>query len=361
VRKLTICLMNPDRSHQLAKNPTSHPWLLVLTGMATLLHKIIKPRPWMPPGWLLEVAGMTDQLYTIIIWDELTQQGRLTEETLPQADIYGIGGLSTSRKRAYQLSRMIRSLGKKVVAGGIDVTGNYLEGNGAELLENFDSIVVGRLTSKLWQQVLADLSNGITQKVYQAGPDEPWEFVLPPHYLINPKFYVFTAIRTSAGCSQNCPFCTVHLVTGGRRIVHCKSQTLLKEELKLLPKTWFPDLLYDDSFGADQNDALEVSLPLLQARGRPWVTEITLKALCGKDGLSGLLDQMVASGCVGVYVGIENLDRPVSAKSLSREATEKAIERIHAAGLLILGSFILDVNGTETPESIRETIKWAIA
>ena len=130
--------------------------------------------------------------------------------------------------------------------------------------------------------------------------------------------------------------------------------------MEILPKSWFPILVCDDCFGVNKNHAIKVSLPLLKATGRPWVTEITLKALCGEDGLSGLLEQMVASGCVGVYIGIESLDRPVSAKSLSREITEKAIKRIHAAGLLILGSFILDVTGKETPESIKETIKWAI-
>lgn len=343
VAELTICLIMPDRSQKKEKDP--------------------KSRSWLSPGSLLEVAGMTAPQHRVVIWDELAQ-GRLTVASLPEADIYGLSGLSTSRHRAYELSAMIRNCGKKVIVGGIDVTGHYWEGHGSELLAHYDSIVVGRLTMALWQQALEELSEGKTGRVYQADPAEPYEFVRPRHDLIQPKRYFFPAsIRTSAGCSQSCPFCTVHLVTGGRRVVHCKPGELLEKELSTLPK--LPrtrDRLFvcDDSFGADYEHALQVSLPLLKKTGRSWFTEITLRDLFGGNGRPELLGPMKESGCAGVYVGIENPDQPVSAKSLSRTGTENAIKEIHQAGLLVLGSFVLDVTGRETKESIEETVKWII-
>lgn len=340
MRELSVCLIMPDRSQKLVKDP--------------------KSRSWLPPGSLLEVAGMTDPQHQVVIWDELAQ-GRLTADTLPQADIYGLSGLSTSRHRAYELGEMIQNCGKPVIAGGMDVTGHYWEGHGSELLAYYDSIVVGQLTRALWQKVLEELSKGKTGQVYQVDPAEPYEFVFPRHDLIKPNLYFFPAsIRTSAGCSQNCPFCTVHLVTGGRRVIHCKPGALLERELLALPKTRVPLLVYDDSFGADVEHALGVSLPLLKDVGRPWFTEITLKDLLGGNGRPELFEPMRESGCAGVYVGIENLDQPVSAKSLSRTETENAIKKIHSAGLLVLGSFVLDVVGRETEDSIKETVKWII-
>jgi len=316
-------------------------------------------RPWMPPGSLLEVAGMTPKDYQVVIWDELAR-GPLTEKNLPEADLYGLSGLSTSRYGAFRAADLIRRCGKKVVAGGMDVTGHFSEGHGQELLGHYDSVVVGRLTSRLWARVLADFAKGRLEQVYQADPSEPWEFAIPRHDLLNPKDYFLPAvIRSSAGCNQGCPFCTVHLVIGGRTI-YCKPANILEQELSLLPRSRY---LVDssDSFGTDYRHTIDVVLPLLRDQGRPWFTEITIKNLLGIDGdRERLIEPMAQNGCAGVYLGIENINERVSRKSLSQELTEEAISRSHDAGFLVLGSFILDVTGNETRESIERTVEWGI-
>jgi hypothetical protein len=300
---------------------------------------------------------MTPPEHEVALWDE-TAQGRLTGETLPDADLYGLTGLSTSRFGAYRAAALIRGRGKSVVAGGMDVTGHYLEGHGAELLQHYDAIVVGRLTRKLWRQVLDDCARNGMRGVYQADPEDPWEFPIPRHDLVDRKRYFAPAtVRTSAGCTEACPFCVVHLVVGGRRVVHCKPARVLEKELEILPKSRF---LVDvsDSFGSDYSHTVDVVLPLLRDSRRAWGAEMTVKALLGGDDRRALIQPMARSGCAAVLLGIESIHHPVGAKSLGASVVEEGIKRAHDAGLLVMGAIILDLTGAETRASIEETVDW---
>lgn len=350
----------------MVSSPASPKLCLIMPGRSRRQVEVATSRPWMPPSSLLVVAAMTPENYRIVLWDE-NAQGYLLPDTLPAADIYALSGLSTSRRRAYELADMIHaSTDKPVTAGGMDVTGHYLEGHGAEQLDRFDTIVVGRLTRKLWQKVLDDLLCNIKGLSYQAGADEPWEYVIPRHDLIEPgKYFLPAALRTSEGCAQRCPFCTVHLITGG--LIRCKPKETLEQELLLLPQSKRPIVVSDDSFGADCQHTLGVGLPVLGATGRPWFTEITLRDLLGGNGRPELLGPISTSGCAGVYVGIESVIGPhneflgrVCGKSLGLAETEGAVKRIHDKGMLVLGSFVLDAVGSETPDDIKRTVAWII-
>ena len=330
---------------------------LLMPGRGQIMSKIHpESRPWLPPGSLLEVAGMTAPEHELVLIDELVK-GPVTPDKLPEADLYALSGLSTSRYGAYRIADLLRRQRKLVVAGGMDVTGHYSEGYGEELLSHYDAIVVGRLTSRLWSQVLADCQKGTMRPVYQVSPGEPWEFAVPRYDLINPQNYFLpAAIRTSAGCNEACPFCTIHLVIGKRRTVQTKPPEILEKELETLPPSKYL-VDYSDSFGADYPHTLEI-LPLLRDTGRPWFTEITVKNLLGIGRPEELIGPMAKHGCVGVYLGFENIERPVSGKSLSIELNEWACRRCHDAGLLLLGSFILDVTGREDLDTFKRTVEW---
>ncbi len=337
---------------------------LIMPGRGQIQSKGLKRvKPWLPSGALYEIAGTTPKGYEIVIWDEFAQ-GPITEETLPEADLYGISGLSTSRYGAHRVAELVQSRGGKVIAGGMDVTGQFFEGHQQELLKHFNSIVPGRLTTRLWAEILEDSTKGKLKLVYQADPEEPWEFVVPRHDLIDPKLYFApAAIRTSAGCREACPFCTVNLVLGGRRVVYCKPAEILEAELEILPES---KILVDtaDALGANYKHTIDVALPILRASGRHWLAELTIKNLLGIDdmdeGRKELITPMAQSGCAVVYIGIESIFSRVSGKSPGRESTEEAIRRAHDSGLLVLGSIILDVAGNETEDSIKETVEWVI-
>lgn len=338
--------------------------LLVMPGRGQIVHKDPNKgfRSILPPGSLTEVAGMIPLDVEVRIFNELSQ-GQISAETLGWADLIGISGLSTSCHGARRVADLAHKLGIPVIGGGMHVTGHYLEGNGAELLAQYNAIVVGRLTPRLWAEMIEDIFHGKNQRVYQAGDDEPWEFAMPRHELVNPDHYYFPALRSSAGCPYNCSFCTVNLVC---KKLQVKPYDILKRELEDLPEVKIRGIkmpLVDcaDSFGADYRHTVEVVLPLYAALGRRWFTEITMRNLMGiGNGRQPLLDLMVDAGCMAVYLGIESIHARVGAKSAEPKIVEQAIKDAHKAGLIVIGSIILDVTGVETEKSIKETVEWVI-
>jgi radical SAM superfamily enzyme YgiQ (UPF0313 family) len=135
-----------------------------------------------------------------------------------------------------------------------------------------------------------------------------------------------------------------------------KPVDILRREIELIRRLSRSRYLVvsDDSFGADPERTRKETLPLLQGSGRGWFAEITVERACE------LLEDMARSGCVALYIGIESIFEQVGNKSRSREQVEEVIERAHKSGMLVVGSFILDVVGNETLSSIDETINWAI-
>lgn len=307
---------------------------------------------------------MTPPEHEVRIWDELAQ-GPLEPEAVERADIVGISGLSTSHFGAFRVAELARSQGKKVIGGGMHVTGLYQEEGGPrKLAEYYDAVVVGRLTPHLWSQLLWDVEDNRLMSAYQADSSEPWEFAVPRHDLIDPRHYYFPAIRSSAGCPYGCDFCTVNLVCSR---LQTKPRDILKLELELVPEIEvlrgikMPLIDCADSFGADYRHTLDVVLPLLSASGRRWFTEITIRNLMGiGNNRKPLIALMADAGCMGVYVGIESILRRACAKSPERQIVEQAIRAAHEAGLIVMGSMILDITGEETEESIKETVEWVI-
>jgi len=335
--------------------------LLVMAGRGQIRFEGRRIKAILPPSPLLEVAGLTSKKHhTVRIWDELAQ-GPVPNEMLSWANLVGISALTTSRLGAYRVASAARKLKKPVVAGGMDVTGHYLEGHGDELLAHYDAIVVGRLTSRLWSEVLSDFENQHPKSVYTAESldDEPWEFVVPRYDLVEPNNYYFpAAVRTSAGCSYGCKWCTVGLICNK---VEVKPHDILKVELASLPKTRMPLIVYDDCFGGDYDYTKEVPLPLLHSSGRRWFTELTTRLMMGhKSGNPALLEPMVDAGLMGAYLGIENVIEQTGGKS-PVDLTEEAIRAAHRFGVIVAGSLMLDATGKETPESISQMVDWVLS
>jgi len=330
------------------------------TELPVRMHR--KSKAIFPPGSLIEVAGATDPEYEAVLFDELVH-GPMVGERIPKADLYALSYLSTARKGAYRRAdELLCETGKPVIAGGMDVTCHFLEGNQEEMLSHYSAIFLGRLTKASWRKVLADVASGNLQKVYQADSSEPWEFMLPRHDLIDSRDYFFpAAARSSAGCNEACPFCTVHAIIGERRRVMVKPPELYEQEIAILPESrFFADTA--DSFGANYSHTLDI-LSIDKNSQKEWLTEITIKNLLGipsKDEYrEPLVERMGQSGCAWVYIGIESIKGPIGGKSPDIRVAEEAIARIHAAGMGAAGSFMLDVTGREVRDDFRRTVDWA--
>jgi len=316
-------------------------------------------RPWLPPLSILTVAGMISKDHNVTIHVESTQ-GRLTPRRLPKADLYGISGYSTSRLGAYKLATTIRADGGQVIAGGMEVTGRLTEGYGDELLAQHGAIVDGRLTPAVMARIVSDAGSKQLKGIYRVEDGELWAWGPPRHDQVRRKHARLRAVvQSSAGCpyTRFCPFCTVHLISESK--IHEKPLDILAAELKTLPRHM---ILVDaaDTFGCGHRNHTDEVLKLYKRTHQRWVTETTLEKLVGYNGQPALLGPMKDSGCVGAYIGIEDIEGAIGKKGMPRDQVEEAIREIHNAGLMILGSFVLDGKGNETRESIKETVAWII-
>jgi hypothetical protein len=321
-------------------------------------------KPLFGPTSLMAVAGATDPKHQIPrIIDEVVD-GRITEQNIPEADVYAMSFLSTCRKGAFRTADIIRRVtGKPVIAGGIDVTGVTREQGPGMMLEHFDAIVVGALTRRLWAEVLSDCANKKIKPVYQMETGEPFEFHSLRYDLIDQRKYRFIAIQSSAGCYNNCPFCAVFHIIGKRNTVYTRPPEDIAKDLAGLRSGHFADI--SDSFGSDYDHTIDV-LEVYRKSGKKWATEATVKTLMGRDDGTKhpnprrreLITPMANSGCVIIYMGIETLVGKVSGKSEGPEFYEQAAALCRKAGMMTAGSCLLDGVAAETPESIREMVKW---
>lgn len=320
-------------------------------------------RPLFGPTSLATVAGAIDHEHEIEIIDE-SIQGRITESSIPDADLYALSFLSTCRKGAIRIAKILKQTGKPVIAGGIDVTSVYRD-QGPDMFVNengFDAIVVGGLTKRLMAEVLTDCEQGKLERVYQKKPNEPFEFHSPRYDLTANKYW-FNAVQSSAGCNFSCPFCTVHEIIGRKRVVCVRPLGDLEKDLASLKTKGVADVA--DSFGADYKHTMEV-LKIYQQSGKKIAVEATVKALRGvndnphyNDERKELITPMSESGVRVAYMAVESLIGDVSAKSTQVRFYEQTALACRQAGMMTIGSFMFDVIDLENPDSIRRMVDWA--
>jgi radical SAM superfamily enzyme YgiQ (UPF0313 family) len=163
-----------------------------------------------PSLGIASLAAVTPESVEMAYCDD-----RITPFSLDlEADLYAISFFTPAATRALELGDMIRSAGRKVVAGGIfptampDVVG-----------EHFDAVVVGE-GEGVWNQVLEDAAANKLAPRYRET--EPFDLSkLPPPRVdlyinaenerLHPDDY---PLQTSRGCPLNCDACVLPCVMG---------------------------------------------------------------------------------------------------------------------------------------------------
>ncbi len=291
---------------------------------------------------LLYVAGLTPPRHQVTILEEEVQP--IDFDT--PCDLVGITCMTANANRAYRVADEFRRRGKRVVLGGVHPT--VVPG---EAQEHADAVVVGE-AEPVWSAVLADAEDGHLRPLYKG--QDGWSldsFPLPLRSSGRPSAVLgVVPVVTSRGCPYGCEFCCVQNMFG-RTVRHVSVPRVLED----IERSGSSRIMFlDDNIVGDQAYA-ETLFDALRPTGIHWVGQASISFFRNER----LLEKAAASGCRGLFIGLESVsERKMGTlrKTLKTQAdTAAAIRRITTAGILFHASIVFGFDDDE-PSIFDETL-----
>ena len=295
-----------------------------------------------PPVTALHLAALTPAGHEIDVVHEQVRPVPLDD----RPDLVGISVFSGFSRHAYELADRYRCRGVPVVAGGPHVT--YWAD---EALAHVDAVVVGEAES-VWPRVLRDAERGRLERVYRGEP-LPLDGLPTPRYdLLEPRFVIPRVVQATRGCPFRCRFCSVPQMNPGFR-TRPVDEVLRDIADSHFARGWQERVVWfwDDNLLVDRPWAYRL-LDGMRGLDRWWLTQASIDIT--RD--TRLLDQMERSGCIGVFLGIESLDRgdlvAVGKRQNRARAYADAIRRLHERGICVMAGFIAGFD-SQRPEDVE--------
>ncbi|MFH1740608.1 MAG: radical SAM protein [bacterium] len=281
------------------------------------------------------VAALTPDDWQVAIHDARADPVDYDREV----DLVGITAFTAEIPSAYSIADTFRKRGVPVVIGGVHVSALPQEG-----LEHADAVVVGEAEG-VWGTLLRDLEAGELQRVYR-GEElcDMRQMKIPRRDLLNREMYVacFNTVQATRGCPFDCDFCAVTGVFG--RKFRTRPIGEVVDEIRAFDTRDF--FFVDDNICGNSAYAKELFhaiAPLKKTWGGQ--TSITF----ARD--TELLELYARSGGRYAFVGFESISEEglagINKKWNHADAYADAIQRIHDAGINILGSFIFGLDGED--------------
>jgi radical SAM superfamily enzyme YgiQ (UPF0313 family) len=287
-----------------------------------------------PPLSLAYVAAATPSDWQIKILDE-----NFDIFTFEEADLVGITAFTSNINRAYEIARIYRERGIKVVMGGIHVS--MLPD---EALKYADSVVIGEAEG-IWGQVISDFENDHLAPKYEGQRIDLEKRNIRPRRDLQHPGYLWTSVQTSRGCPFSCSFCSVTKYLG--KEYRQRSDQDVLEELKNIKGKYIT--FVDDNLIGYTSDSRERARRLFQGMvdlklSKQWWMQTSLNAADDE----GLIELAARAGCMFVFIGFETIDK-ATLKDMRKgvnlrigvENYKKAVQTFHRHGIGVLGAFII--------------------
>ena len=302
------------------------------------------------------LAAHTPRDVTVHHTDELIDPIDL-ERGVRDVDLAAITINSKTARRGYAIADAYRRRGIPVVLGGIHPTAVPDEAR-----RHADVVVVGEAEG-LWEQVLADFRARVplTPVVRREGWPDLAGLPRPRRDLFRSRRYIpFQTVQTTRGCPYPCEFCSVSIYNGGkfrfRPVPEVIAELEALERPRELPRTLV--LFADDNVMIHRGysrELFEAMVPL----GVHWVGQASLAGL----GQAQDIELMARSGCRAVFIGFESIDDGTvlgaGKKQNKPRQYEEVIDRLHANGIAVWGSFVFGFDGDD--DSVFErTVEFCI-
>jgi radical SAM superfamily enzyme YgiQ (UPF0313 family) len=298
----------------------------------------------LPALGLLTLAGLTPPNWTISYHEAAHAGEELADEVvLQKPTLVALSALTASVEEAYRFSARLRRRGMRVVLGGLHATACPEEAR-----RHCDAVVIGE-GEPVWPALLADAEAGELRPVHRASaPFDLARSSVPRFDLLGRGPRPRLTVQTQRGCPLACEFCGASRLLGPHRL---KSATNLRRELAAITAAVPRPVLElaDDNTFAGGRDVPEL-LETLAAADARYFTEVDWRVGESPRLPAGL----AASGCVQVLVGVESLvfrHPGMGPKQAELSRIMAAIDAIQAAGVAVIGCFIVGCDG-ETRASL---------
>ncbi|MBN1689480.1 MAG: B12-binding domain-containing radical SAM protein [Dehalococcoidia bacterium] len=304
-----------------------------------------------PPLGLGIVASLTPASWDVELLDETWEQFEYH-----QADLVGITAFTANVSRAYEIAQVYRSNRVPVIMGGIHASMCPDEAS-----QFVDCVVQGEAEA-VWLQIIADFEAGRLKASYSGTWDDLTGVPPPRHDLFNPG-YMFASVQTSRGCPMDCSFCSVTAFNGRRYRRRPVLEVL--DEISNVPQrmVFFVDdniIGYGD--GA-RHGAIELFRGMVDRKlDKWWFCQASINFADDEE----VLAWAARAGCKMVFLGLESEDETSLAEvdkhlNLKKRvsAYREAFQRIHRAGIAVLGAFIFGMD-CDTPAKLEARADYMI-
>jgi radical SAM superfamily enzyme YgiQ (UPF0313 family) len=268
------------------------------------------------------------------------------------ADLVGITVNTLTVRRAYQITEEFRKRGVPVVLGGIHPTLVP-----REAIEYCDSVVIGE-AEDLWPKVISDVQKKNLQRFYYSSTRSSLEGLKPNREIFKGKRYItsLALVEFGRGCKYKCNFCCISVFY--KQTYRHRPLRDVIEEIEGLGKKIIQ--FSDDNIITEPNIAKKLFSALIPLKIK-WMAQASVDPVLLDEEL---LNSMAKSGCIGLFIGFESLER----KNLNRMGKTHniiigdynfLIKNLKNSGISILGNFLFGYD-YDDKHIFKKTLKFAI-
>lgn len=293
-----------------------------------------------PPLGLITVASLLPSEWDLKLVD--LNFAEITERDWYESDVVLVTGTALQEKQIREVIRDAKARGKPVVVGGPWA----FHCPEAALREGADLVVQGE-AELLIGEILRKLDQKEFGGAIRAHRQVDMHEVPPARFdLLDRQNYWSMTIQFSRGCPYKCEYCDVtHMF--GRRFRAKNPRQILQELDHLYRLGWRGSVFFvDDSFTGihlHTKALLKELIPWMESRGFPFDFRTQAVASLAED--DELLELLVRSGFVSVYVGIDSTDTDTLeyTKKFHHAAMDldSAVQKMNRAGLAVFAGFMI--------------------
>ena len=276
------------------------------------------------------LAGLTRQLRPDVTIELVDANKEYFEPEKTDADLVGFTILTPQSPWVYRMADSLRSLGRKVILGGMHVTVSPDEAR-----QHADAIIMGE-AEKIWKELLDDADRNSLKPVYNGGFPDLAGLPRPVTNLWRTK-YVYGYFQTSRGCPFSCTFCSVHKFFGGKVRMRPISEVVEEVAASRRRLFWGID---DNIWGVNVDRSIELYREMgKNVRGQWWFGSGDLTSVQHSRSHE-LLENARKAGLTAVLVGWEsnNMSSLEEYKAVGKQGSARrdAIRKIRDYGIEVM-------------------------